>query len=131
MLRAYNQKLVERLEQRVRELSAANAELQELDQLKSQFLSTLSHELRTPLTSLLGYLELFDRGMLGELSKPADRGDQGDAAQRRHALAAAQQPALLPGAAQRQLPPRADPRRTTCCADRAGTYKPAPSRARA
>jgi signal transduction histidine kinase len=72
LLRAYNQKLVERLEQRVRELSAANAELQELDQLKSHFLSTLSHELRTPLTSLLGYIELFDRGMLGELSKPQD-----------------------------------------------------------
>ncbi|MEI7644822.1 MAG: hybrid sensor histidine kinase/response regulator [Chloroflexales bacterium] len=70
LLRAYNQKLVERLELRVRELSVANAELQELDQLKAQFLSTLSHELRTPLTSLLGYIELFGRGMLGELSKP-------------------------------------------------------------
>lgn len=74
LLRAYNQKLVERLEERVRELSAANAELQELDRLKSQFLSTLSHELRTPLTSLIGYLELFDRGMLGALS-----GQQGEA----------------------------------------------------
>ncbi|NTW02333.1 MAG: hybrid sensor histidine kinase/response regulator [Oscillochloris sp.] len=72
VLRAYNQTLVERLEQRVRELSAANAELQELDQIKSQFLSTLSHELRTPLTSLLGYIELFDRKMLGELSKPQE-----------------------------------------------------------
>lgn len=72
LLRAYSQKLVERLEQRVLELSAANAELQELDRLKGQFLSTLSHELRTPLTSLLGYLELFDRGMLGELA-PAQR----------------------------------------------------------
>lgn len=68
LLRAYNQKLVERLEQRVRELTQANAEVQELDRLKSQFLSTLSHELRTPLTSLMGYLELFERGMLGRLS---------------------------------------------------------------
>lgn len=68
LLRAYNQKLVERLEQRVRELSVANVELQELDRLKTQFLSTLSHELRTPLTSLLGYMELFERGMLGELN---------------------------------------------------------------
>jgi signal transduction histidine kinase len=70
LLRAYNEKLVERLEQRVRELTQANAEVQELDRLKSQFLSTLSHELRTPLTSLIGYLELFDRGMLGQLTAP-------------------------------------------------------------
>ncbi|HJZ48310.1 MAG TPA: hybrid sensor histidine kinase/response regulator [Roseiflexaceae bacterium] len=69
LLRAYNHKLVERLEQQVRELTAANAELQELDQLKSQFLATLSHELRTPLTSILGYLDLFDRGTLGPLSE--------------------------------------------------------------
>jgi signal transduction histidine kinase len=70
LLRAYNEKLVERLEQRVRELTQANAEVQELDRLKSQFLSTLSHELRTPLTSLMGYLELFERGMLGQLAPP-------------------------------------------------------------
>ena len=68
LLREYNSKLVERLERQVRDLSAANAELQELDQLKGQFLATLSHELRTPLTSILGYLELFDRGTLGALS---------------------------------------------------------------
>jgi signal transduction histidine kinase len=69
LLREYSHKLVERLEQQVRELTAANAELQELDQLKSQFLATLSHELRTPLTSILGYLDLFERGTLGALSE--------------------------------------------------------------
>jgi len=68
LLRSYNQKLVERLEARVRELTQANAQLQDLDRMKDQFLATLSHELRTPLTSLLGYLELFERGMLGPLS---------------------------------------------------------------
>jgi signal transduction histidine kinase len=74
LLRAYNRKLVERLEQRVHELSAANAELQELDRLKSQFLSSLSHELRTPLTPLLGYIELFERGMLGPLTEAQREG---------------------------------------------------------
>lgn len=68
LLREYTNKLVERLERQVRDLTAANAELQELDQLKSQFLATLSHELRTPLTSILGYLDLFERGTLGALS---------------------------------------------------------------
>ncbi len=69
MLREYNAKLVERLERQVRELSARNAELQELDRLKNTFLATLSHELRTPLTAILGYLELFERRTLGPLNE--------------------------------------------------------------
>jgi signal transduction histidine kinase len=73
LLREYTSKLVERLERQVRDLTAANAELQELDQLKSQFLATLSHELRTPLTSILGYLDLFQRGTLGSLSEVQDQ----------------------------------------------------------
>jgi signal transduction histidine kinase len=67
-LRAYNQRVVERLEQRIRELITANAELQEGERLRSQFLTSLSHELRTPLTSLLGYLDLLNRGMLGPVN---------------------------------------------------------------
>jgi signal transduction histidine kinase len=74
LLREYNQKLVERLERQVRELSIANSELQEADRLKNQFLATLSHELRTPLTSLLGYLELFGRRTLGPLTEAQAEG---------------------------------------------------------
>ena len=40
------------------ELAEANAELQKLDQLKSDFVSLVSHELRGPLTTLNGGLEV-------------------------------------------------------------------------
>ena len=46
------------LEQRNAELAAANAELQQLDQMKSDFVALVSHELRAPLTVLNGGLEL-------------------------------------------------------------------------
>lgn len=40
------------------ELAAANAELHQLDQVKSRFISVAAHELRNPLASILGYLEI-------------------------------------------------------------------------
>ena len=43
------------------ELNLANKQLQELDQLKSWFVSTVSHELRTPMTSIKGYVEICSR----------------------------------------------------------------------
>lgn len=38
-----------------------NKRLQELDQMKSDFLSTVSHELRTPLTSVLGFSKIIKK----------------------------------------------------------------------
>lgn len=46
------------LEQRNVELARANLELQQLDQMKSDFVALVSHELRAPLTALNGGLEL-------------------------------------------------------------------------
>jgi signal transduction histidine kinase len=58
-----------------RELAEKNARLQEafdklkeLDRLKSNFLATVSHELRTPLTSIIGYSEMLQAGIAGDLS---------------------------------------------------------------
>jgi signal transduction histidine kinase len=56
------------LEEKALELEAANAELKELDRLKSDFLSNVSHELRTPLTSIRSFTEIMlDQG--AELSE--------------------------------------------------------------
>lgn len=43
---------------RTAELKQANAELRQLDRLKSEFVSLVSHELRTPLTNIRGGLEV-------------------------------------------------------------------------
>ena len=62
-----------RLEEELRDsyvtLENAYAELKEEDEAKSDFISTASHELRTPLTVINSYLEMFEDGMLGELSR--------------------------------------------------------------
>jgi len=52
--------LEERVEERTRELAEANNRLQELDRLKSEFVSNVSHELRTPITNIMLYLDLFN-----------------------------------------------------------------------
>ncbi len=52
------QNLDAKVMERTAELEKAYRELKELDQLKSDFLSTVSHELRTPMTSVIGFVKL-------------------------------------------------------------------------
>ena len=67
-----NIELQQRVEERTRELrekaealTAANERLQELDQLKSEFVSLVSHELRAPLTNVRSAVELMQDGCPG------------------------------------------------------------------
>jgi len=46
------------LQERAEHLDEANAELREVDRLKTEFVASVSHELRSPLTSIRGYAEL-------------------------------------------------------------------------
>ncbi|MDB5099279.1 MAG: multi-sensor hybrid histidine kinase [Cyanobacteria bacterium RYN_339] len=48
------------------DLARRNEELLRLDQLKSQFVSSVAHELRTPLTTVKGYLEFLEDAVAGE-----------------------------------------------------------------
>jgi signal transduction histidine kinase len=64
-LRKYSEKLAQRLEQKIQELTAANEALAHTDQMKSRFINLAAHELRTPLAAVHGYL--------GVLTSPGSR----------------------------------------------------------
>jgi len=72
-LERLNQTLEQRVQQRTRELQTANDKLQELDRLKSLFVSIVSHELRTPMTSIKGYVENVLDGLAGALTEKQSR----------------------------------------------------------
>ena len=55
--------------ERTRELSEAYKRLQELDRMKSIFLSSMSHEMRTPLNAIIGFTSLVEQGMAGKVNE--------------------------------------------------------------
>ena len=63
-----NHQLEQRVQQRTKELQEALIKINELNQIKNNFISNISHELRTPLTHIKGYLELMISRDLGTLS---------------------------------------------------------------
>jgi signal transduction histidine kinase len=64
-----NARLYKTIEERARQLEAANEELKALDHMKDDFVQTVSHELRTPLTFIKGYIDLLLEGTLGDLNQ--------------------------------------------------------------
>jgi signal transduction histidine kinase len=63
------QSLEQRVVERTEDLQSANERLQELDRLKSAFVSIVSHELRTPMTSIKGLVENMMDGLTGTLNE--------------------------------------------------------------
>ncbi len=56
----------------VNELQQANAQLAQLDQLKSNFIAIASHELRTPLSLIMGYATFLREGIDSKSSEQLD-----------------------------------------------------------
>ncbi len=67
-LREKSLRIVERLEQKVVELSEANKKMEEMMRLRREFLQNVSHELATPMTPVIGYLRLLLNGEMGGVS---------------------------------------------------------------
>ena len=65
----WNVDLENKVKKRTGELERANEKLQEMDRLKSQFLSHVSHDLRTPLTAITGLASNLLEGIKGPLNE--------------------------------------------------------------
>ncbi|MDI1481470.1 hybrid sensor histidine kinase/response regulator [Polyangium sp. y55x31] len=68
-LRQQSQRIVQHLEEKVAELSRANARLRELDAARTEFYRNISHELATPMTPIVGYVKLLLDEELGPLTR--------------------------------------------------------------
>ena len=68
-LREQSQRIVQHLEEKVAELSRANARLRELDAARTEFYRNISHELATPMTPIVGYVKLLKDEELGPLNQ--------------------------------------------------------------
>ena len=56
-------------EEKNRILEEKNAQLEEAQQIRSEFLATITHELRTPLNAIIGFNSLLEEGVYGPLTE--------------------------------------------------------------
>lgn len=75
-LEDYSRNLEQKVDERTQELQNANKKLQELDKVKSDFLSAVSHELRTPLTSVLGFTKIIKKKLNEVVFPQINTGDK-------------------------------------------------------
>ncbi|OGK23314.1 hypothetical protein A3H80_03930 [Candidatus Roizmanbacteria bacterium RIFCSPLOWO2_02_FULL_37_19] len=66
-IKRFSIKLEQRIKEATKNLQDANRKLQELDQMKDDFVSVASHELRTPMTAIKSYLWMALEGKGGAL----------------------------------------------------------------
>jgi signal transduction histidine kinase len=62
-----NAKLHEQLKKDFESVRKSYQEMKALDEMKDSLVDTVSHEMRTPLTTIMGYLEMAQAGLYGEV----------------------------------------------------------------
>lgn len=68
-----NARLYTQLNRFVEQLKATNSDLEEATRHKSEFLANMSHELRTPLNAIIGFSEVLQDQVFGELNPRQSR----------------------------------------------------------
>lgn len=72
-LRQQSQRIVAHLEEKIAELSSANARLVDLDRARTTFYRNISHELATPMTPIVGYVKMLLDGELGPTTRAQEK----------------------------------------------------------
>lgn len=67
-LRRYNEALIRKLENQLKDMETANIRLRARDGMKNSLLAKVAHELRTPLIAVRGYVKMINAGQSGPVS---------------------------------------------------------------